>query len=91
MSNMFLRQQEASEYAQGLEDPIEHVLAQASLSAAIGCLVADPGYRESWSSRPFDLLLFTRAAHALLRNKGALRGILAGDIPNCGRNRSIIA
>lgn len=77
---VILRQSEAWSFVRSISDPTERLLAEVALANALSFLVTDPQGHASLSATPFDALTFVQAAHAFLRNRDVLRGILEGRI-----------
>ena len=80
MSEVFLRQSEATSFVNTIPDQVERALTEIALNRAISFLLANEDYRSRFSTQPFDLLFFVRTVHAVFQRKDVLSGVLDGDI-----------
>jgi hypothetical protein len=78
MADVFLRQEEAMNYAAAIEGP-ERVWVEFVLSLAIGQLMRDPNYVAGYTKTPFDLLLLAKIAHASVRDRELVKVLLSGE------------
>lgn len=75
-----VRLEETWTYVNGITDPKERLLTEYSVARTISFLAADEEYRNRYGNAPLDLLLYTRAIHAILRESETLQGIRDGKL-----------
>lgn len=78
----FLRQSEAWNYVNSIQDGKERLLTEIAVAKALSFLATDPGYRQTFAEAPLDLLVYARTVHAFLRRVDIVKGVLDGTITN---------